>query len=323
MANQETVISKVLVHESSADAEAQLKLFFQRRGLVGLRDHSRDILELLASSIDLGGVFLAEEPGADGRSGLDLGLQIHRLRPELPIFLRRRSGAAGELPPGQRDAFSATYTLADIGALDAEVEKHLFSMLYPVALIRGIQEISSNAIQSTIRGVALSGQSPTLVKDRLIYGELFSLIPLEGAWCRGFMMLQTTQHEALELIKGGKTALDASEPGFRDVNGLLGEITNLVWGGIKSRFLLHAEGLSEERRTQVPILVNHKEKYISFGTSEPQLCFCYRLTDLAERMPPVEIWQKFVFNLDWRPEAFREESAVVDALVETGELELF
>lgn len=67
---------------------------------------------------------------------------------------------------------------------------------------------------------------------------------------------------------------------------------------------------------------NHKHKYISFGTENPQLCFLYTLTD-ENSGRKVKLYQRFIFNLNWSPENFKEVAHEVEALVDSGELELF
>jgi hypothetical protein len=56
---------------------------------------------------------------------------------------------------------------------------------------------------------------------------VFSLIPLESSWCRGYMMLQTEEEPILGMLNSDPLF---PESNFRDVNALLGEITNLIWG---------------------------------------------------------------------------------------------
>ena len=73
---------------------------------------------------------------------------------------------------------------------------------------------------------------------------------------------------------------------------------------------------------QVPLVVNHKHKYISFGTENPQLCFLYTLTDETNGRA-VKVYQRFIFNLSWSPEDFKEVTHDVDEFVDSGELELF
>jgi hypothetical protein len=102
---------------------------------------------------------------------------------------------------------------------------------------------------------------------------------------------------------------------------LLSEITNLIWGSFKNRYI------GDERpppdRVQIPLIVNHKHKYISFGTENPQLCFRFTLTDEATGRSST-LYARFIFNLNWSPEDFKEIAHEDTAdLVDSGELELF
>ena len=73
---------------------------------------------------------------------------------------------------------------------------------------------------------------------------------------------------------------------------------------------------------QVPLVINHKHKYISFGTENPQLCFFYTLTDGVSG-DSIRLYQRFIFNLNWSPEDFKVIVHDSAGLVEAGELELF
>jgi hypothetical protein len=75
-------------------------------------------------------------------------------------------------------------------------------------------------------------------------------------------------------------------------------------------------------QVQVPLLVNHRQKYISFGTANPQLCFMYNLTD-EQSGHTVKLHQRFIFNPSWSPEDFSEVTKDIGAVVEAGELDLF
>jgi hypothetical protein len=157
------------------------------------------------------------------------------------------------------------------------------------------------------------------VRDRIIFGEVFSLIALESTWCRGYMMMQAEEAPILELID--RHGMCDAPADFRDLNSLLGEITNLIWGSFRNRYIGDANALSHSQ-VQVPLLVNHEHRYISFGTSNPQLCFMYRLTD-EHTGHSVKLHQRFVFNLSWSPEDFSEVTKDVGAVVDAGELDLF
>ncbi|MFT5162952.1 MAG: hypothetical protein ACI9FJ_001533 [Alteromonadaceae bacterium] len=319
------IVSKILVHETSAQAQGQLREFCQAHNLLGLKDHGNKIMAILHSHTDLGGAFLCEQSDEQGHSGLQIGLQIHQIRPELPLFLRRQS-LDTPLPAQYDGVFAGCYTIDDLAQLKTLVDDHLFCSHYPMPLIRGIQELSNQAFHTTISNIKVTCDPPYMVKDQLIYGELFSLIPLESHWCRGFMMLQTTESQMMTLIANGRTSLSNQNPTFREVNHLINEITNMVWGGIKSRFFVD-DGNDEQTVTNnkihVPIMINHRRKFISFGTSEPHLCFRYVIESQTDDFPRLEIYQKLIFNLNWQPERFKECNQAVDDMVDSGELELF
>ena len=335
MSDDTQIVSKVLVHESNDDALSVLKEVCTTHKLVGLKvstgnntigikDASNEIDDVLKSNVDLGAIFLTETPDANGFSGIDLCLKIHHTRPELPIFLRREAlSDASDLDADVQEAITGVYTLSDTTQLDDLISSYVCSMYYPIELAQGIQDISFDAFANVIKDTNIECEQPYLVKDQIIYGELFSLIPLESDWCRGYMMLQTTESEVMELIRSGRTDIDTTRPDSRDTNSVLNELTNMIWGGIKSRYFHSGEEPGETHRTQVPIIVNHLQKHISFGSTEPQLCFKYTLNDPEKKYPSVTLYQRLVFNLSWSPEKFAESDKAVDDFVDGGELELF
>jgi hypothetical protein len=335
MSEPTQIVSKVLVHECDPEALNVLKDICTRHKLVGLKvstgnntigikDASNEIDDVLKSNVDLGAIFLAEDLDPNGFSGIDLCLKIHHTRPELPIFLRRTEKTdVDDLDPAVQEAITGIYQTDNVAALDDLINSYVCSMFYPIELAQGIQDISIEAFGNVIKETEITCEQPYLVKDQIIYGELFSLIPLESEWCRGYMMLQTTENEVMELIRSGRTYIDSTRPDSRDTNSVLNEVTNMIWGGIKSRYFQGADTPSEAHRTQVPIIVNHLQKHISFGSTEPQLCFKYSLNDVGKKFPNVTLYQRLVFNLSWSPEKFAESDKAVDDFVDGGELELF
>lgn len=324
MTEETKIVSKVLVLDTNASCLDTIKSFCDSNGLVGLKVQPGNVMAVLRSNLDLGAILLSETYDDDGDCGIQLARKIHALRCELPIFFRRETidGLDG-IAEQDRLVISAAYTIASITKLQAVTEEFIFSRSYPNALLRGITEISIPALESQFKSLKVDVEAPYLVRDRLIFGEIFSLIPLESSWCRGYMMLQTEEESLTHLVKNGRTFVnpeDALE--FRHLNGLLGEITNLIWGAIKNRYLSSVRG--DTYMSQVPIIVNNLHRYISFGSENPQLCFKYTLSDRDdETVPPLVIQQKFIFNLNWSPEDFSENVTSADELVSSGELEFF
>ncbi|MGK5093809.1 chemotaxis protein CheX [Deltaproteobacteria bacterium TL4] len=316
------IMSKVLVHEVDREQMQQLKIFFTTHNLVGLKaERYSNIMETLDTNIDLGAVFLCESANSEGKSGLEIAIEIHKVRPELPIIVRIE-GEEEDLSLEAKHACAGYYHAGDTHKIKELIEKYIFNTYYPSAMIHGVEEISLEVMKSLFLNSSITIEAPYLVKDRIIHGELFSLIPLEGAWCRGFMMLQTEVDPLEMLIREKKTPLDPTDMDFRTINGLMGELTNMMWGGFKSRFFQDGTG-AKDYRIQVPTIINHKRNYITFGTDDPQLCFHCKIHDNDGKLEPVSIYQKFIFHLNWSPDEFKEPPETVDDLVASGELEFF
>ncbi|MBV8627788.1 MAG: chemotaxis protein CheX [Paraburkholderia sp.] len=320
MTDTNTPISKILILDDNQEHAQVLKQFCDERSLVALKARHDRLMSVLRSNIDLGGVLLSDDYGGSVEEATNAALRIEALRPELPIILRRSFGVTQDiLPTALRNAVCATFATGAMPELAAAVDEYIFSLEFPNALVRGISEITEARLASLFRGFAVTWDTPSIVRDRIIFGEVFSLIPLDGAWCRGYMLMQVEEDPLLAIIES-ENPHDISTD-FHDINALLGELTNLIWGAFKDRFL-NQEALMSRSQVQVPLLVNHKNRYISFGSSNPQLCFRYRVTNEATGNSAT-IDQRFIFSLRWSPEDFSENVVDIDSLVEAGELDLF
>jgi CheY-specific phosphatase CheX len=317
--NASKPVSKVLVLDDDDSHAEVLREFCIEHNLIGLTVRKDRLASVLRSNIDLGGVVLAEDYGGSAVEAATIAARIDALRPELPIILRRSAGAEEtSLPEALTGVTCASFQVGDMAALTSAVDEFIFSLDFPNALVRGISEITETRIANAFRGCSIAMQTPSVVRDRIIFGEMFSLIPLEGSWCRGYMLMQAEEEPLRDVIAGAVSGEE--KPTFRDANSVLGELTNMVWGAFKDRFL-DRDGV-QHAQVQVPLLINHRHRYISFGSDNPQLCFQYRVTDEATGKSLV-IDQRFVFSLTWMPEAFTENTADLDTLVEAGELDLF
>jgi len=322
METAENVVAKVLIIDDGNAVTLELiKQFCAENHLIGLKTHSNNVMSVLKSNVDLGGILMSESYNGSPHGGIDLAIKLHKIRPELPIFLRRSNSSSLEgLPKRARDCFCAAYHAEDMNALKHSLRDFIFSYYFPNTMVRGIQLITEGAMLTYFRQFSLSCDTPYIVKDSIVCGEVFTLVPLESHWCRGYMMLQS-ENRTLKLEPS--THDPYVKPKVQRISDLLGEITNMVWGSFKSRYVLD-EYRVLMAQTQVPMLVMLEEKNISFGSSTPQLCFKYTLTDMDDQSsPPVEIYQRLVFNLNWSPEDFREVQVSTEQLVDSGELELF
>lgn len=321
MIDSAQLVSKVLILDRDPAGLECLRHFCDQQGLVGLKVQHDSVMTVLRSNVDLGGIFLSEDYAAIEATGLALAHEIHRVRPELPIFLRQAQ--ARPLAEADRSVLRDVFTADDTTALASAVQATIFSLVYPNALVRGIAEITMHALAAQFPQCSFTHEAPYIVHDRIIHGEMFTLIPLESSWCRGYMMLQVEERSMRELLQIGQGDDGAAnEVGFRTLNNLLGEATNLIWGAFKNRFIDYGD--IGGHLTQIPIVINHQHRYISFGSQEPQLCFRYALSDpLRPNTPPTVLYQRFIFNLSWTPDDFKENQASVEALFDSGELELF
>jgi len=319
--NEPTYLAaKVLLIEHDPEQLPPLLALCEELGLIAVPCADADALALLAQHKDLAGVLLAEDAAAP--PGLDLALALHRQRPELPIFLRRTSQRP--LSEQESRAICRAWTSGDLQALSAHVQHSLFGLRYPTTLVQGILDLSTQALRSMFPNGDVQADRPYVVHDRIIHGQVSTLIALESTWCRGYMMLQTEEAALRQaMAQGLGFAGVGGDLGFRELNHLLGEATNLIWGAFKNRYI-PPEAFATQQ-TQVPIVINHEQKYISFGSQDPQLCIRYSLSDPRRpRQPPLLIVQRFIFNLLFMPEAYAAhvENAPQQACA-TGELDLF
>lgn len=319
-AGEHDLMSKVLVVEHDAAALAQLKALFESSRLVGYRASQDHALAILGNNIDLGGIFV---PGAgeDGSTYDDLIAAVRAARPDLPIFVRQMGT---RMDTQEMQGANGIFVYADIGRARDLVETYLFGRHYPNEFVAAMKDMTLDALRASFKDMQFEVEPPYIVMDKLIYGELFSLIPIESEWCRGYMMVQSEEERIRAMIQAKKTSIAVPEPSFLHVNALLGELSNLIWGSFKNRYGAkgHA-GAPGQVRVEVPIIVNHGRKYISFGTDDPQLCFKFTVIDPDGKLAPTTIYQKFIFSLDWAPEKYAESNRNVSELVNSGELELF
>lgn len=323
MSNEVQLVSKVLVLDNCAKSFASIKNFCTQHGLVGLKVKAVNVMDVLSSNVDLGAILLAESYCESIEDVVELAYKIYTVRPELPIVLRKVSQSKFEqLSEKQRRLFCSTYVTEDMSTLESVIDEYIFSLVYPNALVRGISEMTISALETQFKHLTVNAETPYIVRDRIIFGEVSSLIPLESSWCRGYMMLQTEERAIIDVLRLDELTGDKdSSTAFRKVGDILGEVTNLTWGGFRTRFIADDDA-GPRSTSEVPIVINHHHKYISFGSSNPQLCFKYILID-DNTGNSIFIYQRFVFNLYWSPEDFKEIETSIDEFVDSGELELF
>ncbi len=316
MNDREKIKSKVLTFDTDISILPRLRKIFDANNLTGMRSiGDPGIVDIiLDKNIHLGAIFTNNSGDWEA-----LCLKLKQIRPELPLFLRVEN-PDDPVPEEINEIIDGHFHISEEGKITNFLRNHIFIRDYPLEMISRIREFSMNALVSMIPGVDIVSSAPLVIRDKIIYGEITTLIPVNTNWCRGYMMVQSDMENLHTLLNR------TGSPAFRGeidqvVPPLMGELTNLMWGGFKTVFL--KEGFLEEKGAdiQVPIIVNHNKHNISFGGDTPQLCFEYRLKDPIGLKSQTKIVQKFIFNLNWNPDLVAEYD--FQTLIEEGDIQLF
>jgi len=316
------VESKVLVYEVDPSQMDSLRVFFNGHDIIGLRaESSEGLLRILRENIDLGAIFLCEEPDYKGVTGLDLASQLHSIRAELPIFIRRdKKNDEAPMSPEMKRICTADYKTGDFVSLGELVNRHIFSRYYPNQVTQVIEESTIESLQEIIGGSRITCSSPYLIRDRVLYGQVASLMRLDSYWCRGYMILQAEEPDIYKLIAGSKTPLCAKDAGVDGINAILSELTNATWGKLKGRILDSGSKEVVEYKADIPVVISHSRSYLGLGCNEPLLAFKYEVDIPGDQFEVMTFYQAFAFHLLWKPERIEEKEATLKEFVDSGEL---
>lgn len=311
----------MLVFDHYPEHQRALRALFDRHNLQGIVvDSEKSLFETLAANIELGAIFLSQgdKKGSDTFSILR---NVHFQRAELPIFFRLSSSINSDrIPPDVADLCTFTYRAENIEPLESAINRRIFSPFYPLTLIRHFQKISQDAVCGLISGVDVKLSPPYLVHDKIIYGQICSLIRLESDWCNGYMMLQAPEKQLIQSVTSGRTPLRSSSINFRSAHDVLGELTNLIWGQIKANILDAHDRGKQGLVAELPLIINENRKYLTFGSADPTLCLEYAVHEESTNEKLLEIHQKFLFTMTWRPRSYLENSAEVEDILTQGDL---
>ena len=326
VSNAATVFAKVLVLETDSASFDGIQAFCAGSNLLPQAVRFDNFVQTLQENVDLAGIFLSESTGDSEFNYLAIGELVSRIRPELPVFLRCADAAAlaasaEAAGPAAQGYFACRYTLDATAGLQETVAERIFSFSYPASLVSGLIDMAKTALESQFIGMDVVTEAPYVVLDKHIMGEIFTLVPVETGWCRGYMMLQVDETELANLVNNHRTHVRAAHAeDFRNLNGVVNELTNLLWGSFKNRYL--QLNVTSQNMSQVPLVINPNHHHISFGANNPQLCLKHKLAS-ADGAASITVFQKFVFNLSWNPEDFYENDVVAEAQESSGELEFF
>lgn len=323
MRNQMTLASKIVALENDEVQRSLLRDFCKDLNLKGVFVSNQfRLLDTLHQRINIGAVIVADE----GNSIIELLEQINTKHPEIPVFVSCKTPSNYEsFRPVNENSVVRFYPKHDLKALETLISQDLFNRVYPEGLVEKMQEIASTGIMSRFLGVKVNKDNSFLASDKRIFGERFELISVRSSWCEGVMMIQSQAADVEEMIRLGRTTFPATEGDVTHFSeDLLRELLNFIWGGFKAKFV-PSEFTGRPTNIEVPMSINHHEKYISFGVTDPLLCFQFTIEDDDPSMAsfrPFELFLKFSFHLFWDPDHFHENPET-DELAAAGELEFF
>ncbi len=303
---------KVLVYEPDTQTSSALVKALSCFGVDCILLDAKNYSQHLQQQIDVAAIFLPAKACADALTNKILN-KVDIDRATLPVFFRHPKDQVEESDYQQHHFH---YQLEDNG-LDQPLQDLLYKRVFPEHFVNQVTLLAEEAITHELVTVEIVNTQAALVTESILYGQVFSLIPIESGWYRGYLIIQTTEQDILDLIAQGKTQLEASQLDFRNVNTLVAESTNMVWGGLKRMYASSGEE-KVSFMMQIPLIINHKHKYISFGSTEPHLCLSIQVKE-PETGKILRIVQRFVFHLDWQPEHCVEHIPSDD----DGEIEFF
>ena len=323
MYEENTLTSQVLIFDNNPQSLGFLVKVCHETSLTLLK--AKDVsLSILDANIDLGAIFISHDSLQKGDNAFIN--KISESKRDIPIFIGLPKGT-NEVTVKLPDKLSITcfYSEDKREEFLDNIRKYIFSRYYPSQITHAISTSTLNVFSSYFKGCKINSHLPYLVMDHYVYGDVLTMVPIKTNWCSGYMMLQVQQNDLLRWLTKDTTGLKTiEEVNFRDINELLKEATNQVWGRVrKDLFHNNYEPLNSDVDIQVPIITNHIHHYMSFGSEAPQLSIQYDISDEDDTFDSFSIKQKFVFNVQWIPEEYKPKDSDIDTFLESGELELF
>lgn len=313
---------KVLVYDSHPELASILNTAFNECSVQIISDSKKDIFELLDEHSDLGAILISEDPPYFGRDNLFLILKkIRETRPELPIYLRLSDKKCPPLSKKTKELCTDYFNLDELDQLATSVKEKFFQLFYPQPLVNTLRHVSSEALSQLFKNGSIYTDEAYLVNDQIACAEMFSLIPLDASWCRGYMMLEANQEEIRTLLESMIPDRSKEEFNFQTCNALLSEITNIIWGAVRGHEHTEEQPSSQ---IQIPIVANRDGDRVTFGVSQPCLCFLHSIEiTLDGIVRSISLYQKFIFNLTWHPENFNHQTLQSTNFMQPGSFQIF
>ena len=326
MSEHEKVKRKLLLCDTNEMVLEKLRTFCSDNQFMPVHVSSEIILRTLRNNIDVGGALLSAEHYNTNINTFDLVRSLHKIRPELPLILRVDNVNAFEkLPPEEKKHFVGYYVVDDLSHLKSTIEKYIFNIKYPASLVRIIHQVTKEALQSELKNIDIKVDSTFLVNNDYNFGDVVSLMTLDCDICNGYLMTQVDEADFKDLISNYSIRNYFRFPTDDDVNNVLGELSNLIWGGVKNKLTNLVGTESRSIAMRVPIVGNQEVNYMSFGKTGAKLCIKYLLTKSVDNeVEECALYQVLIINQSWILEVLEnKEENGFEKLVSNGVLDIF
>jgi hypothetical protein len=305
----------ILVYDNDDEAVNLIETLSSEGKIETSEQDGISILESIALSdltqSDICAVFLSENFDSDGLTGFHIAAKIHRLRSNIPIFMRLDGQRTiNDIPTEHRQLITGCYNTCDPAQLKKITDSFLYGYFFPNRLVDILLDAGLFTLKSAIKHCEIRPSRPFLIYDYTLAAEFTSILPIQLPFGNGSLTFSINENDALTLIKNEHTSLQKDQFSIDHCNQLISEITNQFWGKVR-RMCAPVYGRDQLRSpVYIPLVVNHKMKYINFGNNTPQLCFRYLL--IRDHLIPegISVGFKIIFNSILRPNDFCELRAI-------------
>lgn len=301
----------ILVYDKNDEAVDLIKSLSADGTIMAPEQEEMGILETIAqlnlTQSDICAVFLSEEFDSEGLTGIEIATRIHSTKSNIPIFMRLAGNRTlNDLPPEHRQAVTGYYNTSSPERLKKITDHFLYGFYFPNYLIHIFIEAGLFTLNSAIKNCEIKSSVPFLIYDYTLATEYTSILPIQLPFGNGAITFSINESDAINLIEHEHTALNSTQNSNDHCNQFISEITNQFWG--KVRRMCHLAYGNELHRAPVniPIIVNHKQKFVNFGNHTPQLCFRYLLIKNHLIPEAINVEFKIIFNSILRPKDFYE-----------------
>ena len=315
--------TKLIAFENQAQSKAQLVDFFRQRQITGVVVGQEDAFwKMLNSNLRLGAIFLGG-PFSDLKRFLQ---EIHDHRREIPIFIRSsESELISEFLLEHPGAVVVQYDAISDAQLTWLLGQYIFSRYYPNKLIQHVIRDLCDIVAEQFSETQATLNRVLASADRRMCGDRLEYMPIRSSWCAGSMLLETTTSDIANLVSLGRTHFAPTvEKASLFAEDVIREIANRLAGAFKSKYVPDDFDPNVDY-PEVPMSINRREGYVSFGTTTPMLCFDFGIRDGrdgANEFEPFQMYLRLSFHSHWDPDQVPEEP-IVEQAVEDGVLEFF